>query len=125
MERVYESVIKALETSLINFLLQKKDIEDRVMGGARRVRSLEFSIKTDNPKKPIFIVSIGVCACQFNALNGLKEQGSIFGLERYIRDWFERSSVCDAIKAYIYNDRLTIREIFGDFEDDPSDGGKI
>ncbi len=122
VEKIYESVIKALETSLINFLLQKRDIEDRVMGGARRVRSLEFSIKTDNPKKPLFIVSIGMCACQFNALNGLKEQGSIFGLERYIRDWFERPSVHDAIKAYIYNDRLTIREIFGEFENDSNLG---
>ena len=117
MEKSYASVVKALETSLINFLLQKKDVGDRIIGGTRRIRGLEFSIKADNPKKPIFIVSIGMCQCQFNAFNGLKEQGSIFGLERYIRDWFERPSVHDAIKAYIYKDRLTIKEIFGVFDD--------
>lgn len=38
-------MLKELETSLINFLLQKKEVEDKVSGGFRRVRGLVLSLK--------------------------------------------------------------------------------
>lgn len=90
-----------LEQSLINFLCSKKEVETLVSGGSRRVRSLSFNIDMKDPKKPMFTVQIGMCEAGFNAITGLKEKGSCFGLERFIRDWYERPSVKQAIQAYI------------------------
>lgn len=45
-----------------------------------------------------------MCECEFNMVNGLKERGSIWGIERYIRDWYERPSVREAFKSCLYND---------------------
>ena len=42
-----------------------------------------------------------MCEAAFNVNNGLKERGSCFGLERYIRDWYERPSVSSAILKYV------------------------
>ena len=90
-----------LEQSLVNFLCQKKDIEEKVSGGSRRVRALTLNINTKNPKQPIFTVQIGMCEAAFNAMNGLKEKGSCFGLERYIRDWYSRPSVSNEIQGFV------------------------
>ena len=92
--------LNELEQSLINFLCSKKEIDNLVSGGAKRVRSLMFNIvKKDG--KDCFTVQIGMCEAIFNATSGLKEQGNIFGCERFIRDWFERPSVSMAIKEYL------------------------
>ncbi len=48
-----------------------------------------------------FVVQIGMCEAAFNANNGLKERGSCFGLERYIRDWYEMPSINMEIKSII------------------------
>ena len=90
-----------LEQSLINFLCSKRDIEEKISGGIRRVRSLSFSINAKIPKAPYFTVQIGMVEAGFNAITGLKERGSCYGLERYIRDWFERPTVKFAIQKYI------------------------
>lgn len=90
-----------LEQSLINFLCQKKDIEQKVNGGARRVRGLSMSFDVKDEKKPCFSVQIGMCEATFNANNGLKEKGNCFGLERYIADWFQRPSVNHEVKSII------------------------
>ncbi len=96
-----DPVITELEQSLINLLTSKKDIEEKVSGGAKRVRGLSFNIDVKNPKSPFFTVQIGMCEAAFNVNNGLKERGSCFGLERYIRDWYERPSVSSAILKYV------------------------
>ncbi len=89
--------LSGLEQSLINFLLTKKDIEEKVAGGSRRLRSLSLNMKKD-ATKVLFTVQIGMMEAAFNINNGLKERGSCYGLERYIRDWFERPSVSHEFK---------------------------
>lgn len=100
-----DPTISELEQSLINFLTTSKadEVEQKVSGGTKRVRGLTFGIDVKNPKNPSFTVQIGMCEAKFNVSNGLKEQGNCFGLERYIRDWFERPTVCGAIEKYVQN----------------------
>ena len=90
-----------IEQSLISFLCQKKEIETLVNGGSRRVRSLTFNMDLKDPKRPLFTVQIGMCEAAFNAITGLREKGNCYGLERFIRDWFERPSVKQSIQAII------------------------
>ncbi len=89
--------ISQLETSLIQFLLLKKDIES-VPGGHRRIRTLTLKI-VSSLKEPAFAVQLGMCEAVFDAVTGLKTRGSCFGLERYIRDWFLRSSIMEVIRS--------------------------
>jgi len=96
-----DPVLKELEQSLINFLTTRQDIEEKVNGGARRVKGLTFNINVKNPKNPSFTVQIGMCEASFNVQNGQKIQGSCFGCERYVRDWFERPTVSTAIEKYV------------------------
>ncbi len=96
-----DPIISELEQSLINFLVSKPEIEEKVSGGARRVRGLTFNIDVKNPKNPSFTVQIGMCEATFNVTNGLKERGSCFNLERFIRDWFERPTVCNSIAKFV------------------------
>ncbi len=95
-----DPALNSLEQSLINFLSQKKDIEDKISGGSRRLKSLTLGLKKDS-KSIFFTVQIGMFEAAFNTNNGLKERGSCFGLERYIRDWYERSTVNYEIKSLI------------------------
>ncbi len=90
-----------LEQSLINFLCQKKELEETVNGGLRRVRGLSFNIELKDPKRPYFTVQIGMMEAAFNAFTGLKERGNCYGIERYVRDWFERPSVKHAINSFV------------------------
>ena len=96
-----DPIIAELEQSLINMLVSKPETEEKVSGGAKRVRGLTFNIDVKNPKNPSFTVQIGMCEAAFNCTNGLKERGNCFGLERFIRDWFERPTVNNAITKYI------------------------
>ncbi len=89
--------ISQLEASLIQFLLTKKDIES-IPGGHRRIRALTLRILCSS-KEPSFAVQLGMCEAVFDAISGLKTKGSCFGLERYIRDWFLRSSIMEIIKS--------------------------
>ena len=92
-EKVKSNRIKALEQSLIEFLSNKRDLEEKMGTGYRRIRSIQLSFNEKNPNHITFIVQIGMFAAEFNMSNGLKEKGSCFGIERYIRDWSERDSV--------------------------------
>ena len=85
--------LQSLEQSLINFLLRRKDIEEKVNGGARRVKSLSLKIDTRNLKHLTFAVQIGMMEAKFNMADGLKEQGNCYGIDRYIRDWYQQPSV--------------------------------
>ncbi len=85
--------LQGLEQSLINFLLRRKDIEDKVNGGARRVKSLTLKIDARNAKHITFAVQIGMMEAKFNMADGLKEQGNCYGIDRYIRDWYQQPSV--------------------------------
>lgn len=96
-----DPIVSELEQSLINFLTSKPEIEEKVSGGAKRVRGLTFNIDVKNPKNPSFTVQIGMCEAMFNVTNGLKERGSCFGCERFIRDWYERPTVGNAILKYV------------------------
>ena len=96
-----DPIITELEQSLINFLVSKEEVETKVNGGAKRVRGLTFNIDVKNPKNPSFSVQIGMCEAVFNTANGLKERGSCFNIERFIRDWFERPTVSGAIAKYV------------------------
>ena len=98
-----DPIISELEQSLINFLTTTKaeEVETKVSGGIRRVKGLIFNIDVKNPKNPSFTVQIGMCEGKFNVSNGLKEQGSCFGLERFIRDWYERPTVGSVILKYV------------------------
>ena len=96
-----DPIVSELEQSLINFLCSKDEVEEKVSGGVKRVRGLTFNIDVKNPKNASFTVQIGMCEAKFNVNNGLKEQGSCFGLERMIRDWFERPTVGTAIAKYV------------------------
>ena len=96
-----DPIVTELEQSLINFLCSKDEVEQKVSGGVKRVRGLTFGIDVKNPKNASFTVQIGMCEAAFNVTNGLKERGNCFGLERFIRDWFERPSVGNAISKYV------------------------
>ncbi len=85
--------VTQLEQSLIQYLCQKPEVEERVNGGARRVRSLSISFDARNPQKPSFSVQIGMFEVTFNAITGMKEKGSCYGLERYIIDWYLRPGI--------------------------------
>ena len=85
--------LQALEQSLINYLLNKKDLFERNGVGRRRILSIQLQINAKNMKHLTFIVEMGMFMAEFNMMNGLKERGACFGLERYIRDWSERDSV--------------------------------
>jgi|GEM_PF-6117299 len=93
MEDTKSTRIQALEQSLVNFLTGKKDLEAKMGTSFRRIRTLQIQLNGENPKHPIFSVQMGMFCAEFNMLNGLKEKGSCFGLERYIRDWSERDSI--------------------------------
>ncbi len=88
-----EMQLQSLEQSLINFLLRRPDIEDKVNGGARRVKSLSLKIDDRNLKHLTFSVQIGMMEAKFNIADGLKEQGNCYGIDRYIRDWYTQPSV--------------------------------
>ena len=88
-----DPVIVELEHSLINFLSNKKELDKKIIGGLRRLRGLTFNIITKTVTSTYFSVQIGVCEATFNPINGLKEKGSCYGIERYIRDWFDRPSI--------------------------------
>ena len=96
-----DPIISELEQSLINFLVSKPEIEEKVNGGAKRVRGLTFNIDVKNPKNPSFSVQIGMCEAIFNTTNGLKERGNCYNIERFVRDWFERPTVSNAIAKYV------------------------
>ena len=96
-----DPVIAELEQSLINLLCSKQEVEEKVPGGIRRVRGLTFNIDVKNPKNASFSVQIGMCEATFNVVNGLKERGNCFNLERYVRDWFERPTVSNAIAKFV------------------------
>ena len=100
-EQSNDPIINQLEQSLIHFLSTKNDIESKVTGGLRRVRSLSVRINK-NLKEPSFSVQIGIMESVFDAVHGLKLRGSCYGLERYIRDWFLRPTVNLEIKKYIF-----------------------
>ena len=88
-----EVKIKALEQSLVNFLMDKKDTIERSGTSVKRVRMLQLRFDGTVPEHPLFIVQIGILEAEFDALTGMKEKGSCYGLERYIRDWSERESI--------------------------------
>ena len=92
-EKVKSNKIKILEQSLIEFLMNKKDLEEKMGTGYRRVRSLQLSFNKKDPKHITFVVQMGMFSAEFDIKSGLKEKGSCFGLERYIRDWAERDSI--------------------------------
>ncbi len=96
-----DPALSQLEQSLINFLTQKKEVEEQVAGGARRVRGLTMGLDLRDEKKPCFSVQIGMCEAVFNINSGLKEKGNCFGLERYIIDWFSRPSVNHELKMVV------------------------
>ena len=96
-----DPALSQLEQSLINFLCQKKEVEERVAGGARRVRSLSMGLDVKDEKKPCFSVQIGMCEAVFNINSGLKEKGNCFGIERLIIDWFSRPSVNHELKMLV------------------------
>lgn len=96
-----DPIIAELERSLINYLMNKKEVEKKVIGGFRRIRGLTFNIVTKNITNTYFSVQIGMCEAIFNPITGIKERGNCFGIERIIRDWFERSSIQLKIKEVI------------------------
>lgn len=95
-------VIK-LEQSLIQYLCQKSEVDERVPGGFRRVRSLSFYIDASNPQRPTFSVQIGMLEVTFNAMTGMREKGNCYGIERYIIDWFLRPSISAEIMQIARN----------------------
>lgn len=99
-----------LEHSLINYLVQKKDIEEKISGGKRRIRALTFNIKTTDINTPCFSIQIGMCEALFNTSNGLKMRGNCFGLERIIRDWFERPSIHFRINEIVKKEIVKIKK---------------
>ena len=92
--------LAGLEHSLIQFLTSKKEVDEKVAGGHRRVRGLSIGLDLRNPKKPLITVQIGMCEAAFDAITGYKERGSCFGIERYIIDWYSRPSVREEIKGF-------------------------
>ena len=102
--------IVELEQSLINFLTSKKDIETKVSGGKRRVRGLTFNIDTRDLNNPYFSIQIGMLEALFNVTNGLKIRGNCFGLERFIRDWFERPSIQFKIEEIVKEQIISIKK---------------
>lgn len=85
--------LSKLEQSLINYLVQKKEVMNNVPGGLQRVRSLALGMNAKNPTGPIYTVQIGMCEVGFSIDTGLKEKGSLFGIERYIMEWYRRPEV--------------------------------
>ncbi|MBQ3641750.1 hypothetical protein II906_07500 [bacterium] len=93
--------LAGLEQSLINFLSQKKEVDEKVPGGIRRVRGLNLNFDLRDERRPCFTVQIGMFEAAFNALNGYKERGNCFGIERLIVDWFQRPSVKNEFKMIL------------------------
>lgn len=94
-------ILNSLEQSLIQYLSQKPEVDKKVAGGYRRVRSLTINIDESNPNKPLFAVRIGMFECVFDCTTGLKEKGSCYGIERLIIDWYSRPSVQAEMKNVI------------------------
>lgn len=93
--------IESLEQSLIQFLLTKREVDEKVSGGFRRVKGLSLKLDLRNEKRPMFTVEIGMCEAAFDAITGYKERGSCFGIERLIVDWFQRPSIRLEIDNYL------------------------
>ena len=87
--------IESLEQSLIQFLLTKREVDEKVSGGFRRVKGLSLKLDLRNE------VEIGMCEAAFDAITGYKERGSCFGIERLIVDWFQRPSIRLEIDNYL------------------------
>lgn len=96
-----DPIITELERSLINYLVNNREVEKKVTGGLRRVRGLTFNIITKDITNTYFSVQIGIFEAMFNPINGIKERGNCYGIERNIRDWFERPSIQLKIKEVI------------------------
>ena len=102
--------IVELEHSLINFLVSKKDIDEKVSGGKRRVRGLTLNINANDTNNPYFSIQIGMLEALFNVSNGLKIRGNCFGLDRFIRDWFERPSIQFKIEEIVRKQIIRIKK---------------
>lgn len=94
-------IFNFLEQSLVSYLVQVRDIESKVTGGTRRLQGLKFRIDLRNKNSPCFVIQIGICEAYFSLKTGLKERGSCYGVERYVRDWYERPSIQSEIKNYV------------------------
>ena len=93
MDEVKSTRVQALEQSLINFLLSKKELEEKMGVAYRRIRTIQLKLNDKDPKHLTFTIQIGMFSAEFNMMNALRERGSCLGLEKYIRDWAERDSI--------------------------------
>ena len=85
------------EQLLINYLLQKREAMNSVPGGLQRVRRLSLGINNRDSENPLYTVQIGMFEVSFSILTGAKDRGTLFGLERYIMDWYRQ---LDAVKKF-------------------------
>lgn len=90
-----------IEQSLVSILSSMRDIDSRVSGGIKKVKSLKISISLAEKNNPCFVVSIGMCEAHFNAYDCVKQKGSIYGLERTIYDWYQRENVKRTITSAV------------------------
>ena len=97
--------VQELEQSLIQFLMNKKEVEDKMGGGFRRIRTLQLYVSL-SPKNQKFRVQIGMFEAEFAVKTGLKEKGNCFNLERYIRDWAERESIANSMLTILNRGRV-------------------
>ena len=52
--------VQALEQSLINYLLSKKELSERSGVGRRRILSIQLQLNPENPKHLTFTVQLGM-----------------------------------------------------------------
>ena len=90
VNRTQRRELAMYEQLLINYLLQKREAMNNVPGGLQRVRRLTLGINNRDPENPLYTVRIGMFEVSFNILTGAKDRGTLFGLERYIIDWYRR-----------------------------------
>lgn len=93
----YSRELAKYEQLLINYLLQRKEAMNNIPGGLQRVRRLSLGINNRNLENPLFTVQIGMFEVSFNILTGAKDRGTLFGLERYIMDWYRQ---LDAVSKF-------------------------
>ena len=98
LKEEYREDLAMYEQSLINYLLQKKEALNNIPGGLSRVRGLSLGINNRNPEAPLFTVQIGMFEVSFNIISGAKDRGTLYGLEKYIMDWYRQVEISQRLE---------------------------
>ena len=98
LNRDQKQELNVYEQSLINYLIQRKEAMNNVPGGLQRLRGLTITINNRDSENPLYVVELAMFQVSFSILTGAKDRGTLFGLERYIMDWYRQMDIAKKLE---------------------------